>query len=508
MNLIGNPVLLQVQAPPRNPSALMGNSAVAIGLLLGAMVLGGIGLVAMALWRRRDMGGSAPAKSLELARMEMETLARLAIARNQQAEALQKERDARQLVEADSHVTQELLARSRDEKVRLGRGPARRDHPVALCGRLTLESARPLIGTKPGEADLRIAQSVQALNAAIRELRGFIAGLSPESLRATEFRGLSTPPWRAQFRPRVRIDVQVDDDARRCWPKTSPPRCSRSRARAVSNALRARPRIGGHAANAQGGPRLLPLIPGQRRWLRRPLRAGRGARPAQHARRARIGWGAPSPCRASGRRHARAPTVPPPRRMTPSGSQRVDLMLVDDSAVVPGRTAFAAGGRTHDHDRRRGRTVKEASEVSARVRPDVVLLDIRLPDGSGFDACRAILRRHPNARVIFLTSVADDALVEQAIRAGGTDTFLKEIDAGGLIRAIQDVAAGKSILDASVTSSVLQLVRSGGLRDPLASLRAGAPRRGPDRGRKDQQGDRLRTRPERKDGQELPQPGL
>jgi two-component system, NarL family, response regulator DevR len=156
--------------------------------------------------------------------------------------------------------------------------------------------------------------------------------------------------------------------------------------------------------------------------------------------------------------------------MTSPGSRRVDLMLVDDSAVVrAGLRSLLEGERTIAIVAEAG-TVKEAAEASIRIRPDVVLLDIRLPDGSGFDACRTILRRHPNARVIFLTSVADDALVEQAIRAGAHGYLLKEIDAGGLIRAIQDVAAGKSILDASVTSSVLQLVKSGGLRDPLASL--------------------------------------
>jgi signal transduction histidine kinase len=239
MHLFGNPVLLQVQAPPRSPPSFMGNSTIAIGLLLGAMVLGGIGLVAMALWRRREMGGGAPAKSLELARMEMETLARLAIASNQQAEALQKERDARQQVEADSHVTQELLARSRDEKVRLGRDLHDGIIQSLYAAGLTLESARPLIATKPGEADLRIAQSVQALNAAIRELRGFIAGLSPESLRATEFsRALDAALAGLSSGREVRIDVQIDDDAAALLAENQSTEVLQVAREAVSNALR------------------------------------------------------------------------------------------------------------------------------------------------------------------------------------------------------------------------------------------------------------------------------
>jgi len=156
--------------------------------------------------------------------------------------------------------------------------------------------------------------------------------------------------------------------------------------------------------------------------------------------------------------------------MTLSGVRKVDLMLVDDSAVVrAGLRSLLEGERSISIVAEAG-TVKEASEASARVRPDVVLLDIRLPDGTGFDACRTILRRHPSVRVIFLTSVADDELVEQAIRAGAHGYLLKEIDAAGLVRAIQDVAAGKSILDAAVTSRVLQLVKSGGTRDTLALL--------------------------------------
>jgi len=156
--------------------------------------------------------------------------------------------------------------------------------------------------------------------------------------------------------------------------------------------------------------------------------------------------------------------------MTSAGGHRIDLMLVDDSAVVRAGLRALIGGESSIKIIAEAASVAQASEAAVRVRPDVVLLDIRLPDGSGFDACRTILRRHPNARVIFLTSMADDGLIEQAIRAGAHGYLLKEIDAQGLVRAILDVAAGGSILDAAVTSRVLQLVKSGGARDPLASL--------------------------------------
>src|SRR5262249_45939921 len=97
-----------------------------------------------------------------------------------------------------------------------------------------------------------------------------------------------------------------------------------------------------------------------------------------------------------------------------------------------------------------------------QARADVVLLDLRLPDGNGFDACRKILAVLPEARVLMLTSVADANLIDESIRAGATGYLLKEINARGLLQAILDAAAGKSILDPANTAKVLQLVRGVG----------------------------------------------
>ncbi|MBI4623529.1 MAG: response regulator transcription factor [Verrucomicrobia bacterium] len=110
-------------------------------------------------------------------------------------------------------------------------------------------------------------------------------------------------------------------------------------------------------------------------------------------------------------------------------------------------------------------------EACVRLRPDVTLLDIRLPDGTGFEACRQILKRVPETRVLILTSAVDDAMVAEAISAGAQGYLLKEIDGRGLIQAIRDVAAGKSILDPAVTARVMQLLKATGSgRDPLGSL--------------------------------------
>ncbi|MCX6951399.1 MAG: response regulator transcription factor [Verrucomicrobia bacterium] len=155
----------------------------------------------------------------------------------------------------------------------------------------------------------------------------------------------------------------------------------------------------------------------------------------------------------------------------PVARPRIRIVLVDDSEVVRmGLRSLLGIDPTLE-------IVGEAGNVATgvstclRLRPDVALLDIRLPDGTGFDVCRQILKELPNVRVLILTSVADDTLVDEAIRAGAHGYLLKEIDSRGLVSAIHDVAAGKSILDPAVTARVMQFVRSGaGADNALASL--------------------------------------
>ena len=120
-------------------------------------------------------------------------------------------------------------------------------------------------------------------------------------------------------------------------------------------------------------------------------------------------------------------------------------------------------------------TAAAGIETSRRQKPEVVLLDIRLPDGSGIDACRQIRKISPDTRVLILTSVIDDSVIDDAIRAGAHGYLLKEIDGRGLVNAIREVAAGRSILDPAITARVLALVKTGGTggtrtRDALALL--------------------------------------
>lgn len=159
--------------------------------------------------------------------------------------------------------------------------------------------------------------------------------------------------------------------------------------------------------------------------------------------------------------------------MTSRPEAPVSLLIVDDSEVV--RVGLRSLLSTEPDLRIAGEagTAAAAVDQAVRLRPKVVLLDIRLPDGSGIDACRQILRRAPDVRILMLTSVIDDRLVEDAIRAGAHGYLLKEIDGRGLVSAIRDVAAGRSTLDPAVTARVMQRVREGettGGRNALASL--------------------------------------
>lgn len=149
----------------------------------------------------------------------------------------------------------------------------------------------------------------------------------------------------------------------------------------------------------------------------------------------------------------------------------ISLLIIDDSEVVRVGLRALLGAEPDIRIVDQAGSVAEAVEKCARLRPQVALLDIRLPDGSGLDACRQILRRAPDTRIVILTSVIDDRLVDDAIRAGAHGYLLKEIDGRGLVTAIRDVAAGKSILDPAVTARVMQIVRTGtSARDGLAML--------------------------------------
>ena len=135
------------------------------------------------------------------------------------------------------------------------------------------------------------------------------------------------------------------------------------------------------------------------------------------------------------------------------------IVLVDDHEVV--RLGLKALLEHHPNFEVVGEagTAKEALDQVAQLRPDVVLMDIRLPGTSGIEACEEITQNYPETRVIMLTSYAEDEMLFSAIRAGASGDVLKQIGAEDLIRAIEAVGRGEALLDPAVTQRVFQEVR-------------------------------------------------
>lgn len=147
--------------------------------------------------------------------------------------------------------------------------------------------------------------------------------------------------------------------------------------------------------------------------------------------------------------------------MSATQTSVISLVIVDDHEVtriglrtlLESCAQFAILGEA--------RSVAEALAAVERFQPRLVLLDLRLPDGSGIELCRRLKRQNEDTKVLVLTSYSSDDLIFDAIAAGANGYLLKEIHAETLIRAIQDVAAGQSILDPVITGRVMQQVRDG-----------------------------------------------
>ena len=159
-----------------------------------------------------------------------------------------------------------------------------------------------------------------------------------------------------------------------------------------------------------------------------------------------------------------------------TGSERQHrLLVVDDHEVVrqglvamlqrrPGFQVVAEAG-----------TAAEAIEMARRYQPDLVVMDVRLPDGSGIEACREIRAEMPGTRVVILTSYPDEEAVFSAIVAGASGYLLKQVRGRDLVAALEAVGRGESLLDPAVTEKVLERVRriaTGGATDELAQLTA------------------------------------
>jgi two-component system, NarL family, response regulator DevR len=140
-------------------------------------------------------------------------------------------------------------------------------------------------------------------------------------------------------------------------------------------------------------------------------------------------------------------------------AQPLTLLVVDDHEVVRQGLVALLGRRPEFHVVAEAGTVAEAVGAARKFQPNLVIMDVRLPDGSGIEACREIRAELPDTRVVMLTSYPDEDAVLSAIVAGASGYLLKQVRARDLVAALESVARGESLLDPAVTGRVLDRVR-------------------------------------------------
>lgn len=146
-------------------------------------------------------------------------------------------------------------------------------------------------------------------------------------------------------------------------------------------------------------------------------------------------------------------------------ASRIRVFLMDDHEVVRRGLADLLGMESDMEVVGEAGSKADALHRIPAARPDVAVLDVRLPDGSGVEVCRDIRSQLPEVRCLMLTSYADDEALFDAIMAGASGYVLKEIRGNDLVDAIRKVAAGKSLLDPVATQRVLDRLRKGEQHD-------------------------------------------
>ncbi|MET0911545.1 MAG: response regulator transcription factor [Ilumatobacteraceae bacterium] len=152
---------------------------------------------------------------------------------------------------------------------------------------------------------------------------------------------------------------------------------------------------------------------------------------------------------------------------------RLRIFLVDDHEVV--RRGVRDMLETEDDFEVVGEAadVQEALSRVAAVRPDVAVLDVRLPDGSGVELCRELRSTYPDLACLMLTSFDDDEALFEAIVAGASGYVLKQVKGLDIVAAVRHVGAGGSLLDPALTARVMTRLRTAAVEDPrLAGLSA------------------------------------
>lgn len=138
----------------------------------------------------------------------------------------------------------------------------------------------------------------------------------------------------------------------------------------------------------------------------------------------------------------------------------IRILIADDHEVVRIGLAALLDAQEGLSVVAQARSGDEAARLARQHRPDVVVMDIRMPNGSGIEACRIITRELPGTAVVMLTSYADSQALFDAIDAGASGYVLKRIGSSELVAAVRMVASGGSLLDPAVTRRVLDRIRS------------------------------------------------
>ena len=366
---------------------------------------------------------------------------------------------------------------------------------------LSLEDVPELVEDDGGrdEAVARVDRAIDALNLVISDIRSYILRLRP-TMGGEEDPVEALARLAEELGMHAVIDLEVDLDSGAALLRSMPPDRRSDILFIAREAL-------SNVARHSGATRTALVLLDRRRRARahhRGQRTGLRPRRPDRSRRLRAAPGRDQHAQPGGgpgrvvqhratrwRRHAyhrRGPSVTPrgharPRHrrhrreltVTDLAPHPLRLLVVDDHEVVrQGLVALL--------DRREGfqvvaeaGTAAESIEQARRFQPDIVVMDVRLPDGSGIEACREIRAELPQTRVVMLTSYPDEEAVLSAIVAGASGYLLKQIRARDLVAALENVGRGESLLDPAVTEKVLERVRriaTGAYTDEMAQLTA------------------------------------
>lgn len=152
------------------------------------------------------------------------------------------------------------------------------------------------------------------------------------------------------------------------------------------------------------------------------------------------------------------------------GTIPIRVLIVEDSPLVRAGLRAVLSDETTIQIVGEAATAAEAVEAVETTQPSVVLLDIRLPDGTGIGVCERVRSTFPNVRLLMLSSHDDDGIIQEALNAGASGYLLKENDGPALVSAITRVAAGEPVVDPRLSGSLIRLATNERRAQPLASL--------------------------------------